>query len=139
MTAFLWRRRVEFAETDLAGIAHFSNFLRWAEAAEHALLRSLGAGSHDGGLGWPRVAVTCDYVAPLRFEDELEVELGVRSVGTSAVTYAFTISRVDGERRAACARGTMTSVCIARESRPMKPIPIPDDLRARLAAALAPT
>ena len=35
-------RRVEFSETDLAGIMHFSNFFRFMESAEHAFFRSLG-------------------------------------------------------------------------------------------------
>ena len=39
---FSIRRRVQFAETDLAGIAHFSNFVRWMEETEHAFFRSLG-------------------------------------------------------------------------------------------------
>ena len=33
------QRRVEFSETDAAGIVHFSNFFRYMEGAEHAFLR----------------------------------------------------------------------------------------------------
>lgn len=39
---FTWNRRVEFAETDAAGIVHFSSFFLYMEQAEHALFRSLG-------------------------------------------------------------------------------------------------
>jgi|LakMenEpi03Aug12_release.lakeMendotaPanAssembly.Ray.scaffolds.fasta_scaffold160528_2 acyl-CoA thioester hydrolase len=39
---FSWNRRVEFAETDAAGIVHFSSFFLYMEQAEHALFRSLG-------------------------------------------------------------------------------------------------
>ena len=35
-------RRVEFAETDMAGIVHYSNFFRYMETAEHGFFRSLG-------------------------------------------------------------------------------------------------
>ena len=35
-------RRVEFSETDMAGIMHYSNFFRFMETAEHAFYRSLG-------------------------------------------------------------------------------------------------
>ena len=48
---FTLTRRVEFSETDMAGIVHFSNFFRFMESAEHAFFRSLGfsvAGSRDG-------------------------------------------------------------------------------------------
>ncbi|MEQ2009187.1 MAG: acyl-CoA thioesterase, partial [Limisphaerales bacterium] len=35
-------RRVEFSETDMAGIVHYSNFFKYMETAEHAFFRSLG-------------------------------------------------------------------------------------------------
>ena len=34
-------RRVEFSETDLAGIMHFTNYYRWMEICEHEFLRSV--------------------------------------------------------------------------------------------------
>ena len=33
---FHFSKRVEFSETDMAGIVHFSNFFRYMEMAEHA-------------------------------------------------------------------------------------------------------
>ena len=44
---FRCRQRVEFADTDMAGIVHFSNFFRYMERAEHEFLRSLGLSVHD--------------------------------------------------------------------------------------------
>ena len=35
-------RRVEFSDTDMAGIMHYSNFFRFMETAEHGFFRSLG-------------------------------------------------------------------------------------------------
>ena len=66
---FTTKRRIHFAETDLAGIVHFSNYFRYMEVAEHEFLRSLGISVHaeiDGRLvGWPRVRAECSYRAPL--------------------------------------------------------------------------
>lgn len=47
-------RVVEFSETDLAGIVHFSHFFRWMESAEHEFVRSLGSTVHgeSGGLSY---------------------------------------------------------------------------------------
>ena len=39
---FKVQRRVEFSETDMAGIMHYSNFFRFMETAEHAFYRDLG-------------------------------------------------------------------------------------------------
>src|SRR5260370_8854911 len=68
------RRRVQFYETDMAGIVHFSWFFRYMEEAEHALWREAGLSIAAQGaeVGFPRLAATCDFRAPLRFEDEFE-------------------------------------------------------------------
>ena len=43
---FVYRRRILFHETDLAGIVHFSNFFKYMEEAEHAFVRSIGLSIH---------------------------------------------------------------------------------------------
>ncbi len=72
-------RRVEFSETDMAGIVHYSNFFRYMETAEHGYFRSLGysvvTDHFETPVGWPRVHAECDYRHPLRFEDEVEIHL----------------------------------------------------------------
>ena len=84
-------RRVEFSDTDMAGIMHYSNFFRFMEIVEHAFYRSLGFSVSMPGteprLGWPRVHASCDFRKPVRFEDEIEVHLLVREKKTKAITY----------------------------------------------------
>ena len=91
------RRRVEFRDTDAAGIVHFSAFFFWMESAEHELLRAAGIAVVDRGAdgidaSWPRVSATCDYVSAVRFGDEVEIAVSVTAVGRSSVTYAFAFS-----------------------------------------------
>ena len=76
------RRRVNFYETDLAGIVHFSCFFRYMEEAEHALWREAGLTIARAGeeTGFPRLAATCDFHAPLHFEDEFEVSVRVARI-----------------------------------------------------------
>src|SRR5262245_24638607 len=68
------RRRVQFYETDVAGIVHFSWFFRYMEEAEHALWRQAGLRIHpdQSDIGWPRVAASFEFHRPLRFEDEFD-------------------------------------------------------------------
>jgi len=40
--SFRTTRRVEFGDTDMAGIVHFARFFCFMESAEHEMLRSLG-------------------------------------------------------------------------------------------------
>src|SRR5687767_1383765 len=97
-SVFRMTHRVEFADTDMAGIMHFANFFRLMERTEHAFLRSLGASvhsQHEGRtLGWPRVHVECDFRKPLRFEDEVEVELRVREKRERSLVYDFTFRKL---------------------------------------------
>lgn len=87
MTSFETHRRVEFCDTDMAGIVHFANFFRYMEAAEHELFRHLGlkiAGRLANGVdyGWPRVSATCSYRSPARYEDVLRVHVSVVKRGS---------------------------------------------------------
>lgn len=136
---FVHRFTVPFADTDLAGIVHFANYFRYMENAEHAFVRSLGYSihqEHDGlWIGWPRVAAECRFEAPLRFEDEVEVEVTARAPRRKSVTYEFRIRRVSPGPEVVAATGTMTAVCVAleRENGAMRAVPIPADFLARLA------
>src|ERR1043165_3985606 len=96
-------RRVEFSETDMAGIMHFSNFFRFMEGAEHAFFRSLGFSVVLSRAGFevhlPRVHAECDYLAPVHFEDELAVHLLVEKKGSRSLTYLFRFYRMTDSGR----------------------------------------
>jgi acyl-CoA thioester hydrolase len=117
-SSFEMTRQVAFSETDAAGIVHFANFFRYMEDAEHAFLRSLAQSVHhhdERGLrGFPRVAASCRYHQPLRFEDRFTVRLTVRAVNARSLTYAFVFRR-PGETQA-LAEGEMTVVYVERPS-----------------------
>ena len=138
---FKLTRRIEFAETDMAGIVHFANFFRMMEATEHAFFRSLGCTIHGhdeaGTTGWPRVSAACDYRAPLRFEDEVEIHLLVAEVRARSIRYQFIFRKAaDGME---VARGTVAAVCatVDRATGKLAPVPIPERIRAQISAAPA--
>jgi 4-hydroxybenzoyl-CoA thioesterase/acyl-CoA thioester hydrolase len=132
-TPFHTTRFVEFSDTDMAGIMHFSAFFRYMEAAEHQLLRNLGFSVYSEIAGnvvsFPRVAASCEYHSPARCEDVLEIDVYVRRVGMKSVTYGFEFSY----HGRPVASGQMTSVC-CRVPNGEKPtsIPIPDDVAEKL-------
>ena len=130
---FSFKRLVTFAETDMAGIVHFSNYFRWMEEVEHAYFRSLGlsvAMTHEGvEIGWPRVNVECEYYGPVRFEDELELRLRVTKVGGKSLSYEVDFMRGDK----LVALGKSTSVCCRHGDDGLKAVTIPDAIRQKLA------
>ena len=134
-------RRVEFSETDMAGIVHFSNFFRFMETAEHGFYRSLGFSvimdKFDPPLGFPRVHAACDYKRPLRFEDMVEVHLLVREKRSRVLNYRFRFSKVPNSGAPELvATGDLTVVCVAhyRDGR-MEAVPIPAELAEKIEVA----
>ena len=113
-------RRVEFSETDMAGIVHYSNFFRYMEAAEHAFFRSLGFSvvtrHSDPPVGWPRVHASCDYKQPLHFEDEVEVQMLVTEKKSKSLSYEFRFRKLNANPAIELARGKLTVVCVTRDS-----------------------
>ena len=130
----VYSRRVQFAETDMAGVMHFANYYRIMEEAEHAFWRSLGLSVHtvdpQAEIGWPRVATSCQYFAPARFEDELLVMLRLVNVGEKTVEFECEFRRQDTR----IALGKVKAVCCAMVDRAFRSIPIPEDVRAKLLA-----
>lgn len=141
---FKLSRLVEFAETDMAGIMHFSNYFRFMEATEHAFFRSLGLKLHgeaDGAMvGWARTRAECRYDLPLRYQDEVDVHLVVRAKTESSFTYdfAFHLHGPDGESRTV-ARGALTVVCVTRPtpSARLRRTPMPSAVAERIDVAPA--
>jgi 4-hydroxybenzoyl-CoA thioesterase/acyl-CoA thioester hydrolase len=137
-TPYRTRRMVEFHDTDMAGIMHFSAFFQYMEMAEHELLRSLGFSVYStaGGehISFPRVAASCDYHAPARCEDVLEIEVRVERVGEKSITYDFRFS-LDGRD---VATGSMTSVCCHVEpGSPPRSTKIPAEMAEKLRLHMA--
>ena len=127
---YRYKRRVQFYETDQAGIVHFSWFYRYMEEAEHAMWRDAGMSIAPPGseVGWPRIAASCEFYRPLRFEDEFEVWIRIEEMTESTIRYACEILKDDTK----IAAGAMTIACVSRQPGvPMKKVPIPADIAAR--------
>src|SRR5262249_17966900 len=135
---FRTTRRVEFADTDMAGMAHFSNFFRWMEAAEVELLRAMGLSvslEYEGQkISFPRVSATCDFSRPPGLGDVSEFAGPVRRVGRTSVPCGFEFFRGEELR----ARGQVSPVCCRVEpGQPLAPQELPPPLREKLEQARA--
>jgi len=131
---FATRRRVEFRDTDAAGIAHFSAFFFWMESVEHELLRRVDVAvveRHTGGtpVSWPRVSVACDYKSAVRFDDQLNIFVGVDEIGRSSVAYAFRFEH----NGAWVAQGRVVAVrCLMHAECKPEAVAIPPEIIAKL-------
>jgi 4-hydroxybenzoyl-CoA thioesterase/acyl-CoA thioester hydrolase len=125
-------RRVEFHQTDAAGIMHFAQFYLWMEQAEHEMLRSVGlsvmGSSEDGSVSWPRVAASCQFFRPVRFEDVVQLEVALQQMTNRSATYQI-VFRLNQQE---VARGEVTAVCCQVRDGQLTAVPIPATYRQRL-------
>jgi len=144
--AYTYSMRIPFADTDLAGIVHFANFFRYMENAEHAFFRSLGYSIHPSGsgatglavhegYGWPRVSATCDYKKPLRFEQEVQVEVHVLKRGAKTIDYEFHF--LTEQHEGPVAVGKMTVICVRfdEEAKRMRAVDMPEVIGSKIDSA----
>jgi acyl-CoA thioester hydrolase len=122
------KRRVQFYETDMAGIVHFSWFFRYMEEAEHEMWRAAGVTIAGGnGIAWPRVEASFEFHRPLRFEDEFEVHLRIIGKDERTIRYEGIVSK--GDERVAT--GRISVRCVSKKpGEPMKSIDIPPEIDA---------
>jgi acyl-CoA thioester hydrolase len=133
---YVHRRRVQFYETDAAGIVHFSWFFRYMEEAEHALWRAAGLSIHppDSPIGFARASATCDFKRPLRFEDEFDVTIRIAAISRKTVSYSCVLTKDD----VTLATGSMTVICVRTDSDgSLKATNVPAEIAARFAVAEA--
>jgi acyl-CoA thioester hydrolase len=125
------KRRVQFYETDAAGIVHFSWFFRYMEEAEHALWRENGLSIHPepSEIGWPRVGAACEFHRALKFEQEFDVTIRVTEITRRTMSYVCEMTQ-DGQK---IATGTLKIACVSKlPDGSMKSVEIPQDIAMRL-------
>ena len=139
---YIHEGRVEFSDTDMAGVVHFANFFRFVEAAEHAFFRSLGFELHEeyegSMLGWVRGRVDCRYLRPLRYPQAFEVQLLVRAKGRASLGYSFAFRALGaGASKERVAVGTMDVVCVTRapQEERIRVAPMPEEIELALEVA----
>ena len=128
------QRRVQFYETDAAGIVHFSCFYRYMEEAEHALWREAGLSIAPEGaeIVFPRVAASFDFHRPLRLEDEFEVHIQIAEITAKSIRYAARVTK-NGVR---IATGSLVASCARqRPGEPLQATTIPVEIAERFEVA----
>ena len=122
---------VRFAEIDRAGIVYYPRFFHYFHIAfEEFFADCVGVPYHvmleERKIGFPAVRVECDYEAPLKFGDHLEVRISVARVGRTSVVFRYRVWNKGPARIAADAR--VTVVCVDMDT--FRPKPVGEPYRA---------
>src|SRR5256885_16149736 len=100
----------------MAAIVNYAIFFRSMETAENAFFRSLGfsvaMNKFDPPVGWPRVHAACDYLQPLRFEDEVQIHILISEKKSKSLSYLFRFRKLNASPPVEVARGSLTAVCV---------------------------
>ena len=107
----------------------FNNLVEdWCNDALDISFRELHAGR---GWGLPTVHLEVDFVAPCLMGEVLQTSLVVRAIGNSSIRLEIVFQGPDGRDRV---RGKV--VLVLTDVRCSRGVPLPEDLRGRLAKFL---
>ena len=128
--------RVIYGDTDQMGVVYYANYLRWFEMGRAELLRQIGLpyGSiEQQGLHFPVAEVSCRYLRPARFDDEIAIETTLTALSRVTLEFSYRISRKHDAQL--LAEGTTRHACVDREGKVTK---ISTTLENTLKAAVTP-
>jgi YbgC/YbaW family acyl-CoA thioester hydrolase len=128
---FRFQTRIRFIDTDASGRIHFTAMFRYFESAEIEFLRTLGI-TYDAHRRYnlPRVHVECDFLRMIGHDDVIDIDVFLTKLGRSSLRFEFQTFKA----AELAAKGAVVAVCADRNT--LRSVPIPDDLRAKLAAVL---
>ena len=124
--------RARFAETDAMRVVHHTAYFVWFEVARTEMLRSLGLPYTEiqrRGFHTPLVEAHANYLAPARYDDEVQVTVRPSKIGRSSIRMDFEIVKLPGKEL--LCTGHSVHVLVGSDGRPKA---IPDDLREKLSA-----
>jgi YbgC/YbaW family acyl-CoA thioester hydrolase len=112
---FTTTKKIEFSETDMAGLVHFSNYFRYMEVAERDFFESLELNLIQSApndlVGYPRTRAECKFSAPLRFGDTVKIHLAIKAIKDRSIDYQFRLFKLDKKGdESAVAKGHITTI-----------------------------
>ena len=123
--AFSTRTRVGFSDTDAQGVVYYGRYNPYFDLARAEYLRSLGLLHLETGGEFVMRANVVEYLAPARFDDELDIHVRVAKIGRTSMTFEFAAFKVPDETLLVTAHQTLVFI----DPGTRRPIPIPADYR----------
>jgi YbgC/YbaW family acyl-CoA thioester hydrolase len=136
-------RRIEFSETDMAGLVHFSNFFKYMETAERDFFELCGVDlintTPGKVVGWPRGRADCKFMAPLRFGDSIDIHIAVKAIKDRSIEFQFRIYRhnPDGTRTHAAKGALATIFTSLDDNNQLRSQALPENVLTNMQAAPA--
>ncbi len=128
MTQFFCKRTILFGDCDPAGIIYTPRVAYFVvEAAHEFISHSLGVPGLRAilamGILPPARALSIEFLAPMVWDDEIDIAVSCRDIKTSSFTFFVEARNKAGE---ITFRATFTQVCVSPKSH--RPVAIPAPL-----------
>lgn len=96
--------KVCFSDIDYAGIVYYPRFLHYFHVAlEEFFGAELGVDYSTllirDRIGFPTVHLEADFSAPLNYGDHVEVEVSVRGIGRTSITWGYRVFKPEHPQR----------------------------------------
>ncbi|GFM36644.1 acyl-CoA thioesterase [Desulfovibrio psychrotolerans] len=120
--------RVSYGETDTMGVLYYAEYLHLFERGRSEFIRERGmsyATVEERGIMLPVREAQCRYRAPARYDDLVQIRVGIAEWGRASITFVYEI--MDAQREKMLASGMTQHACVNPSGRP---VAVPDWLRA---------
>jgi len=123
--------RVRYPETDRMGVVYHGNYMVWFEIGRTELMRELdctyGELEDRDSIYFPVVEIGARFHAPARYDELLDVNTILVSVGGARVRFEYEVSRREDAQK--LATGYTVHAAVGEQGQPMR---LPEELRRRL-------
>ena len=122
-----YRHFVSYGETDTMGVLYYAEYLHIFERARSFFIREHGmsyAEVERRGIILPVREAQCRYRAPVRFDDEISVLVGISQWKRASMIFSYEVRNKD--RSVLHATGMTEHAAVNSEGRPVR---VPDWLR----------
>jgi len=96
--SFTIRIVIAFGDTDPAGLVYYPNLFHYCHLAMERFVGERAGITYsdlirDQRIGFPTVSVQAEFMVPIVYGDEIDVEVEVRAIGNSSLTLGYLIRR----------------------------------------------
>ncbi len=115
--------RVRFCDTDMMGVVHHSNYIKYFELARIEYLRRRGlnyASWVKMGFHLPVISVDSSFKSPAYLDDLLRVEARLSILSRVKVGFSYRVRRMVDGKLVQIASGNTLLACVGDDHRPLR-------------------
>ncbi|MBU8908220.1 acyl-CoA thioesterase [Desertibacillus haloalkaliphilus] len=120
--------RVNWGDTDKAGIVYYPNYFKWFDIAGHQFFRSCELSPLDleekHGIILPLLDVHCTFENPLLYDDIITIKTSVEEINNKTIKLSHQIFK--GDTRTGV--GHELRGWVKQQDNDIKAVPIPEDV-----------